>query len=62
MGEIIQQMAAITPVTARDILSVLDIPEEEAEEKLRSLWEEKKLTVMETDGIRRYGKAGQYGD
>ena len=62
MGEIIQQMAAITPVTARDILSVLDIPEEEAEEKLRSLWEEKKLTVMEKDGIRRYGKAGQYGD
>lgn len=62
MGEIIQQMAAITPVTARDILSVLDIPEEEAEEKLRSLWEENKLTVMETDGIRRYEKAGQYGD
>ncbi|SOB72692.1 Helicase HerA, central domain [Anaerobutyricum hallii] len=58
MEQIIIRMAGITPVTAGDILSVLDITEEEAEEKLLALCRDGKLISTWEGGILRYKKEG----
>ena len=58
MEQIIIRMAGITPVTAGDILSVLDITEEEAEEKLLALCRDGKLISAWEGGILRYKKEG----
>lgn len=56
--QIILQMADFAEISARDILSVLDITQDEAEVQLAYLVEQKKLVETRTEGIPRYKKAG----
>ena len=56
--QIILQMAELAEISARDILSVLDITQDEAETQLAYLVEQGKLTETQTEGIPRYKKAG----
>ena len=56
--EIILQMAELAPVTARDLLSVLEITQEEAEKQLSWLCQQGYLVKTEEAGNIRYQKAG----
>lgn len=56
--QIILQMADFAEISARDILSVLDITQDEAEAQLAYLVEQGKLVETQTEGIPRYKKAG----
>ena len=56
--EIILQMAELAPVTVRDLLSVLEITQEEAEKQLSFLCQQGYLIKTEEAGNIRYQKAG----
>lgn len=56
--EIILQMAELAPVTVRDLLSVLEITQEEAEKQLSFLCQQGYLIKSEEAGNIRYQKAG----
>ena len=56
--QIILQMADFAEISARDILSVLDISQDEAELQLSYLVEKGKLLEIQTEGITKYKKAG----
>ena len=56
--EIILQMAELAPVTVRDLLSVLEITQEEAEKQLSWLCQQGYLVKTEEAGNIRYQKAG----
>lgn len=56
--QIILQMADFAEISARDILSVLDITQDEAEAQLTYLVEQGKLVETRTEGLPRYKKAG----
>lgn len=56
--EIILQMAELAPVTVRDLLSVLEITQEEAEKQLNWLCQQGYLVKTEEAGNIRYQKAG----
>ena len=56
--QIILQMADFAEISARDILSVLDITQDEAEAQLAYLVEQGKLVETQAEGIPRYKKAG----
>lgn len=56
--EIILQMAELAPITVRDLLSVLEITQEEAEKQLSYLCQQGYLVQKEEAGNIRYQKAG----
>ena len=51
-------MAGLAPVTVRDLLSVLEITQEEAEKQLSFLCQQGYLIKSEEAGNIRYQKAG----
>lgn len=60
--EIILDMAALTYVSEKEVLNILDITQESCEKYLESLAEEGKLKKELVQGMTRYRKAGAYGD
>ncbi len=56
--EIILSMAALSPITSRDVLSVLEITQEEAEKQLEYLCRKQQLERIEEAGMIRFRKAG----